>query len=87
MSLATGSIAGRVFDAGGNPVAGATVAIASSSQPHRDIAAITTGDGVFRLGGLRPGAYVLEGRHGTSRGGAHVKVGVGVPTDVEIRLA
>lgn len=87
MSPVTGSIAGRVVDAARNSVSGATVAVTSSSQPHRDIAAITTGDGVFRMGGMRPGSYVLEARKGTSIGGAHVDVAAGPPTNVEIRLA
>ena len=38
----------------GHSVSGATVAVTSSSQPHRDVAAITTGDGAFRMGGMGP---------------------------------
>jgi hypothetical protein len=87
MSPAAGSIAGRVVDAAGNSVAGATVAVTSGMQPFRDIAAITSGDGVFRLGGISPGSYVLEARKGASVGEAQVSVTASQPASVEITLA
>jgi hypothetical protein len=87
MCPATGLIAGRVVDAAGNSVSGATVAVTSAVQPARDIAAITTDDGVFRLGGMRPGSYVIEARKGISVASAQVDVTAGGPAFVEITLA
>ena len=81
-----GAVDGRVLDAAGVPVGGATVAVAAASRPTRDIAARTTADGRFRLGGLLPGTYRLEARLGQSVGASEVDVATGVPTPVEIRL-
>ena len=87
MNGATGSISGRVVEANDIPVAGATVAISESPQPHSDIAALTGADGRFRLGSLAPGPYILVA-HSTvhAPGGASVVVVAGQQSDVEIRL-
>lgn len=86
MGPATWSIAGRVVDRAGSPVPGATVAVASSALPHRDIAAVTGADGSFRMGGLQAGSYVLAGRKGASAGSVEVEL-AGAPLDaVEIHL-
>jgi Carboxypeptidase regulatory-like domain len=82
----TGSIAGRVVDTGGQPVTGASVAVTGSSQPHRDIAAITASDGRFHFGSMEPGAYRLAARLKGSRQSADVLVPDGSQVDVEIRL-
>ena len=86
MSSTTGSIVGRVIDTNGNPVSGATVAIAGGTQPHNDIGAITNPDGEFRLGGMLPGSYDLMVRKGTTIH-AQVEVLGAEPTNVEIELA
>lgn len=62
-----GTISGRVVNADGQPVAGVTVTIEESSQPHRDIGAVTGPDGSFRLHGLRPGSYMLAADGATAR--------------------
>lgn len=82
----TGVVEGLVLDTAGNPVAGATVAVESATRPTRDIAALTTADGRFRLGGLLPGSYRLAARLGTTSGGAAVDVAPGADTPAEIRL-
>jgi protocatechuate 3,4-dioxygenase beta subunit len=81
-----GAVQGIVLDAGGTPVAGATVAVSVSSRPTRDIAAMTTTDGAFRLSGLLPGTYELEARLGRNMGRISADVLSGSPTEVEIRL-
>lgn len=87
MSRAHGSISGRVLDAAGAPVAGASVVVSDSPQPHSDIAAVTGADGRFRLGGLAPGAYQIAAHSTThSRGTARVVVTDGQQADAEIRL-
>ncbi|MET1053546.1 MAG: carboxypeptidase-like regulatory domain-containing protein [Mycetocola sp.] len=83
---APGAVEGRVLDSAGAPVAGATVAVAASTRPTRDIAAMTTADGRFRLGSLLPGSYDIEARQGTLAGTVQVVVEAGVPASVEIRL-
>lgn len=86
MSSPFGSIVGRVLGPAGAPVPGATVAALGTTQPSRDIAAITAADGTFRFGSVRPGTYHVEARaHGTIRA-ADVLVAAGTPARVEIRL-
>jgi hypothetical protein len=80
-----GVVEGRVLDAAGAPVAGATVAVAAASRPTRDIAARTGADGGFRLGGLLPGSYRLEARTGTRVGASEAEVAGGV-VRLEIRI-
>ena len=55
-----GAIVGRVTSPDGKPVPDAAVAIAGDSPPHPDIAALTGGDGGFRLLGLTAGQYTLQ---------------------------
>lgn len=86
MNHDTSSIEGTVMDAAGAPVQGATVAVAGGSQPYRDIAAVTSADGAFRMGGMHPGSYVLEARKGSVSGSVNVDVGGAPQAAVEIRL-
>lgn len=87
MSTPYGIIVGRVLGAAGAPVSGATVAAIGSSQPQRDIAAITSPDGTFRFGSMVPGMYRLEARVSGTVRTADVAVAPGARADVEIRLA
>ena len=82
-----GSIAGRVLDAAGQPVAGISVAISASSQLHNDIAALTNAQGRFRLSNLAEGTYTLAA-HGpnNAEGAAQVAVNGGQQTEIEVRL-
>lgn len=86
MSAEHGSISGRVVNAAGAPVVGASVAISGSSQPHRDIAAITASDGRFHFGRMQPGAYRVAARAQQSRRSTDVVVPANAEVDVEIRL-
>ena len=52
------AIAGIVSEAGGRPVAWASVMI-TGGPPHRDIAASTDGQGRYRFDSLLPGQYTL----------------------------
>jgi len=55
----TGTIAGRVLDAGGKPLPGATVSI--SGAVFMGISSfVTTETGLFRFAGLNPGPYELR---------------------------
>jgi protocatechuate 3,4-dioxygenase beta subunit len=83
---AHGSIAGRVVDAAGRPVTGASVAVTGGSQPHRDIAAVTSDDGRFHFGRMLPGAYRLAARARQSQQSAEVVVAPDTEVAVEIRL-
>lgn len=82
------AITGRVTDAGGRPVEGAMVAIASSDRPHRDMAARSGPDGSFRLSGLEPGSYVIEAHHAgiSARADAALADGDAGDPAVELRL-
>ncbi len=57
----TGRIEGRTVDAGGEPLAGASVTVTSPSLQGKR-AAMTAGDGRFRLPGLQPGEYAVTAR-------------------------
>ena len=87
MASTQGVIAGRVVASTGAPVAGATVAIAEGTQPWRDVAAVTSADGRFRLGGLSPGDYRVEARGAAGMGSVRATIAAGSGADVEIRLA
>jgi hypothetical protein len=87
MSDAHGSIAGRVVDATGAPVAGAPVVITESLQPVSDIAPLTGADGRFHFKRLPPGTYKLAVHAaGHAPAGATATVAAGEQADVEIRL-
>jgi Carboxypeptidase regulatory-like domain len=81
-----GSVIGRVVDAVGGAVGGAAVAVVESAGPHPDIAARTTDDGSFRLGGLPAGQVVLEARKAGASGSAALEVRAGESAAVEICL-
>lgn len=86
MSSLYGTIVGRVLEAAGAPVGGATVAAIRSSQPHRDITAITSHDGSFVFSSMVPGRYRLEARAGGVARTADVTVAAGARAGVEIVL-
>jgi protocatechuate 3,4-dioxygenase beta subunit len=86
MNAAQGSISGRVVDAAGQPIAGASVAVSGSSQPHRDIGAMTSTDGRFRFGNMLPGTYQIAARAKNVTGTVDVVVTSGQTADAEIRL-
>lgn len=82
-----GSIAGRIIDAAGAPVSGASVTVADSPQPVSDIAALTSADGRFRLGRLPPGPYkIAVHTAGRAAATADVLVAAGQQANVEIRV-
>jgi hypothetical protein len=82
----SGTIEGRVVGAGGQPVPEAAVMIGGGPE-HEDIAALTDGDGRFRLGGLQAGTYslVVNAGGGMTRQEG-VVVGDGAPASVEVRV-
>lgn len=87
MSADKGAIAGRVVDANGAPVKGATVTVSSATQPVSDIASLTDGDGRFRRGGLAPGPYTLTVMSaGHEPQNLDVNVAAGQETGLEVRL-
>ena len=55
---------GRVFDASGQPVAGAVVAVASGTAPTPEIGIRTGSNGQFMVA-LPPGTFQLEARTST----------------------
>jgi protocatechuate 3,4-dioxygenase beta subunit len=81
-----GSIVGRVINAAGAPVAGATVVIAEGDQPHPEIGAITDAGGAFRFGQILPGGYRLAAHLEQHKGSSHVVVREGQEAGMEIRL-
>jgi hypothetical protein len=87
MSTGDGSILGRVVDSAGAPISGAVVAVDSGTEPHRDLAALTSPDGTFHLRGMQPGSYTLMVRaKNSTRLKAGVVVSAGAGTSVEIQL-
>ena len=83
----SGVITGRVIDAAGAPIAGATVAVTSNAQPVSDIASLTDADGRFRRGGLAPGRYTLDVRKaGRATRSIDVDVADAQQTNLEVRL-
>lgn len=88
------TISGRVVDAAGRPVAGATVYAARSPVPLPDIAALTDRDGRFTLAAPQPGRYEIACRsEALGNATAEVSVpgarGAAAPqasVEVEIRL-
>jgi hypothetical protein len=84
--MAAAEILGRVVDADGEPVAGATVLFTSAPGPVPDIAALSGADGRFALDAPQPGHYVIAVRDAAGRS-AQAEVDVGavspdVPPDV-----
>jgi protocatechuate 3,4-dioxygenase beta subunit len=86
MNATQGSISGRVLDAAGLPIAGASVAVSGGSQQHRDIGALTSADGRFRFGNMLPGAYQVSARARNATRAVDVVVSPGQTADAEIRL-
>jgi len=82
-----GEISGRVVDASGTPVSGATVVVSKSNEPVSDIAALTDAGGSFRRGGLAPGSYTLEVRKtGQPAQEVPVEVADGQQVNLEVKL-
>jgi Carboxypeptidase regulatory-like domain len=54
-----GAIVGNITTTGGEPIADASVMV-ESGPSHPDLAAITDESGVYRLGDLEPGQYVIR---------------------------
>ncbi len=54
-----GEIVGRVTDARGEPVVGASALITGDSPQHIDIGAETSADGAYRFDDLVPGEYTI----------------------------
>ena len=81
------TIAGRVLDADGNPVPGASVAVSSGPGPVNDIAVVTDVEGRFRLGNLGPGRFALTANGANDlQGTAAVEVAADEQAVAEIRL-
>jgi len=85
MSSDRGELFGRVVDVANRPVSGAAVAV-SGTEPHPDIAAVTSADGRFHFGRLKPGAYRVAAHAGGRSQSADVVVTAGARLDVEIRF-
>jgi hypothetical protein len=85
--MAATVLAGRVVDAAGAPVAGATVSFAPAPGSVPEIAGLSGADGRFVLDAPQPGRYVIAVR---DAGGASAEVAVDVgavpPDEVEIRI-
>lgn len=56
----TGAIEGTVTTAEGQPITEASVMVARSARPHRDLAFLTNAQGRYRLGDLLPGEYEIR---------------------------
>lgn len=82
-----GAVTGRVLDQDGRPVAGVSVAVASSPGPHPDLAALTTSDGEFRLSRLPVGTVVLAARQSGRSGSAAADVVAGGTSEIEIEIS
>jgi hypothetical protein len=83
----TGTISGRVMDAGGKPLPGATVSI--SGPAFMGISSfVTTETGLFRFAGLNPGEYELRAEMPGFKSHIYqaVIVDVGKTTELEVRL-
>jgi protocatechuate 3,4-dioxygenase beta subunit len=81
-----GSIAGRVVDAAGAPVPGASVVLTESPHPVSDIAPVTGADGRFHFKKLLPGTYKVAVHHAGHTGGATATVKAGEQAEVEVHL-
>ena len=83
----SGAITGRVVDAHGAVVPGATVTIRNTDVSSARTA-ITAPDGTFRVGGLISGAYTVEAKGSglASRRPARLTVTVGSSTEISVRL-
>ena len=86
------TLSGRVVDAAGRPVGGATVYVVRAPGPTPDIAALTDRDGRFVLAAPQPGRYEI-GCRSEAHGSATAEVSVGAArggtaqtVEVDIRL-
>ncbi len=85
--MSVGSILGRVIDATGTPVVGASVAVSDSPLPVSDIAVLTGVDGRFSRGNLAPGSYTFTAHNARYvPGEADVIIMANQQSEVEIRL-
>lgn len=82
-------VSGRVVDGAGNPIAGAQVALSSSSSRMFQSGGeeVTGADGAFRFTGLSVGSYRLSAsRQGYTPGEQDVQITEGPVDGVELRL-
>ena len=85
--MAEGRIEGVVLDARGRPLADCSVLLTGASPDHRDLAALTAGDGSFSFLELEPGRYeVLAQSEGGSSNVGVVDVDPTETSRLEIRL-
>lgn len=75
------SIGGRVTDAGGKPVAGASVSIV-----ERGLAARTDAEGRYALGTLPAGSYTLRAQSGSNAGSINVTVPASAGASYNVQL-
>jgi TonB-dependent starch-binding outer membrane protein SusC len=81
------AIAGHVTTAAGAPIAWATLVIVGDSPRHRDIAAVTSNDGSYRLSGLAPGTYeILVNAEGLEPQVKRIEAHSGATTELNFRL-
>ncbi|HUU33398.1 MAG TPA: tetratricopeptide repeat protein [Vicinamibacterales bacterium] len=84
----TGLVKGKVVDATGKPVPGATVAIKSTEGVGRTLSAKSDKRGEFVQLGLQPGTYEITVSHDTlGSGGAGARVRIGDTSTVTITLS
>lgn len=82
------AIVGRVTDPQGNPIAWATVMFTGDSPPHKDIAALTDGQGRYHYTNLIPGSYtVLVNAEGYPAQTLQVQAIAGQVVQLDFRLS
>ncbi len=81
------AIAGVVVDDHGAPLPWVTVSLGGASPEHRDIGAVTDGEGRYRFGRLEPGVYtVLVNAEGHPLREKQVKAGAGQLARLDFQL-
>jgi Carboxypeptidase regulatory-like domain len=81
------TIQGRVTDAQGNPVPGASVLITGASPSHPDIAARTSANGTYRYSNLTPGLYtLLVNAEGYPTQTQHIQATAGTEASLDFHL-
>jgi hypothetical protein len=89
-SATTGAIAGVVKDTSGAILPGVTVEAASPALIEKVRSAVTDGQGLYEIVGLRPGIYTvtftLPGFSAVKREGLELNAGVTLPVSGELRV-